>query len=132
MEITAKIFTEPTRYVYPKPVLKQAIEDFMKKHEKLAYLHSNETPLLSDAVGIIKDIEYAPDKDTTARIELMETPGGKMVQSMIEKGIPVKFVPFGIGWANNGEVIDYSMQGLCLEPETNEDTTVDDSDAHNR
>lgn len=132
MEITVNIFTEPTRYTYPKPVLKKAIDDFMKREQKLVYLHDGETPLLADAVGIVKDIEYGLDKDTTAHIELMETPGGKMVQSMIEKGISVNFVPFGIGWANNREVIDYTMQGLCLAPPRNEDTTVDDSDAHNR
>lgn len=140
MKVRAKIFTTSNRYVYPEPVLKEAIKSFMEKKDRLVYQGEIDTitPSLSHVAGVVNKIDFAENNDVYAEIEIMQTPDGKVVQKLIEEGLPLKYAPFGHGMVNNGEVIDYTMMGITILPDTtitqtdNEDTTPDDTDAHNR
>lgn len=127
MKVRAKIFTEQSVYTYPEAVIKHAVKKFMDRNDHLAY--DGNIPQLSHAVGVVENIEHKPDDGFYADIEITSTPSGKTIQDLISQNVKLKYVPFGIGWSKEGEIIDYEMQGISIVPDY-EDTTPDDTDAH--
>ena len=105
---------EKTKYVYPKEVMEQAINEFMKKEHR--YVTSNVNPngitvRLTDVIGTVDNIEFIGD-EAYADITFLNTQSVATMTAFLMEN--AKFVPRGIGKAVSGKVTDYEI--ICIDP----------------
>ena len=129
--------------VYPKSILQREIENYQKLIRENRALGECDHPdssviELKNASHIVREA-YMQGDDVYGTIEILDTPSGKIIQSLIESGITLGISSRGVGSTStngNTQVVQDDFQLICFdmvsEPSTpgaymNKDSNVDAS-----
>ncbi len=104
---------------YPKDVIEKAIDDYIPtvvKGMSFGMLGDIESVNINlDRVShVIKGFSHNPDDSFTAWGEVLNTPMGLILQSLIDANVKIWLIPSGIGMINDGIVSDYKLHSINI------------------
>jgi len=108
--------------VYPRSILQREIENYQKLIRENRALGECDHPdssviELKNASHIVREA-YMQGDDVYGTIEVLDTPSGKIIQSLIESGITLGISSRGVGsTASNGDsqVVQDDFQLICFD-----------------
>ena len=108
--------------VYPKSILQREIENYQKLIRENRALGECDHPdssviELKNASHIVREA-YMQGDDVYGTIEILDTPSGKIIQSLIESGVTLGISSRGVGsTASNGntQVVQDDFQLICFD-----------------
>tara|TARA_X000001388_G_scaffold44763_1_gene31786 strand:+ start:134 stop:751 length:618 start_codon:yes stop_codon:yes gene_type:complete len=108
--------------VYPRSILQREIENYQKLIRENRALGECDHPdssviELKNASHIVREA-YMQGDDVYGTIEVLDTPSGKIIQSLIESGVTLGISSRGVGsTASNGDsqVVQDDFQLICFD-----------------
>ncbi len=108
--------------VYPKSILQREIENYQKLIRENRALGECDHPdssviELKNASHIVREA-YMQGDDVYGTIEILDTPSGKIIQSLIESGITLGISSRGVGSTvpkGNTQVVQDDFQLICFD-----------------
>ena len=108
--------------VYPKSILQREIENYQKLIRENRALGECDHPdssviELKNASHIVREA-YMQGDDVYGTIEILDTPSGKIIQSLIESGITLGISSRGVGSTStngNTQVVQDDFQLICFD-----------------
>ena len=108
--------------VYPKSILEREVENYQKLIRKNRALAGSDHPDTSDvelinASQIVREA-YMRGDDVYGTIEVLDTPSGKIIQSLIESGVTLGISSRGVGSTvskGNTQVVQDDFQLICFD-----------------
>lgn len=110
-----------TGNIYPKDVLEKAIIEFNEKYsidnQCLCCFDNNDMELNLEKVShSVYDLYINDDGNVMATINILKTPNGKMLQSVIDSGVLFNTYSCGIGKiSENRTISDYKFLRVNLQ-----------------
>lgn len=89
--------------IYPRDIYESAYKELVPKLQSNSLLGECDHPLsydevrLSNVSHVITECQIGSDGRVTGTVELLDTPAGKVVQSLVEAGVPIGISSRGIG-----------------------------------
>ena len=108
--------------VYPKSILEREIENYQKlirENRALGECDHPDTSVveLKNASHIVREA-YMQGDDVYGTIEVLDTPSGKIIQSLIESGVTLGISSRGVGSTvskGNTQVVQDDFQLICFD-----------------
>lgn len=108
--------------VYPKSILSREIENYQKlirENRALGECDHPDTSVveLKNASHIVREA-YMQGDDVYGTIEILDTPSGKIIQSLIESGVTLGISSRGVGSTvskGNTQVVQDDFQLICFD-----------------
>ena len=108
--------------VYPKPILEREIMNYQKLIQENRALGECDHPdssvvELKNVSHIVREA-YMQGDNVYGRIEILDTPSGKIIQSLIESGITLGISSRGVGSTvnqNGNQVVQDDFQLICFD-----------------
>ena len=108
--------------VYPRSILEREIENYQKlirENRALGECDHPDTSVveLKNASHIVREA-YMQGDDVYGTIEILDTPRGKIIQSLIESGITLGISSRGVGTTvsqGNSQVVQDDFQLICFD-----------------
>jgi hypothetical protein len=108
--------------VYPRSILEREIENYQKlirENRALGECDHPDTSVveLKNASHIVREA-YMQGDDVYGTIEILDTPSGKIIQSLIESGITLGISSRGVGTTvsqGNSQVVQDDFQLICFD-----------------
>ena len=108
--------------IYPKSVLEREILNYQKLIKENRALGECDHPdssvvELKNVSHIVREARMQGD-DVYGTIELLDTPSGKIIQSLIESGITLGISPRGVGStsaAGGSQIVQEDFQLICFD-----------------
>jgi hypothetical protein len=108
--------------VYPKSILEREIENYQKlirENRALGECDHPDTSVveLKNASHIVREA-YMKGDDVFGTIEVLDTPSGKIIQSLIESGVTLGISSRGVGSTvnkGNTQVVQDDFQLICFD-----------------
>ena len=108
--------------VYPKPILEREIMNYQKMIRENRALGECDHPdssvvELKNVSHIVREA-YMKGDDVYGRIEILDTPSGKIIQSLIESGVTLGISSRGVGSTvskGGNQVVQDDFQLICFD-----------------
>jgi len=108
--------------VYPRPILEREIMNYQKLIRENRALGECDHPdssviELKNASHIVREA-YMRGDDVYGRIEILDTPSGKIIQSLIESGVTLGISSRGVGSTTSqggNQVVQDDFQLICFD-----------------
>lgn len=108
--------------VYPKPILEREVMNYQKLIQENRALGECDHPdssvvELKNVSHIVREA-YMQGDNVYGRIEILDTPSGKIIQSLIESGVTLGISSRGVGSTvnqNGNQVVQDDFQLICFD-----------------